>query len=78
MEDPWIGKVMFVGIVMFVVWLIQTLFTAKTEVARRIKIVLACLVALAFVAGVFAAVGPVGLAVTLVAIGVVIWIVRGA
>jgi len=78
MEDPWIGKVMFAGIVMFAVWLVHTLFMSKTEVARRIRIVLACLVALAFVAGVFAAVGPVGLAVTLVAIGVVIWIARGA
>ena len=78
MKDAWIGKVMFIGLVGLAIWLIQILFVSKTEVARRIRIVLACLVALVVVAGVFAAVGPVGLAITIVAIGVVIWIARGA
>lgn len=78
MEDPWIGKVMFAGIVVVVIWAINALFTSKSEVARRTKIVLLGLLALGVVLGVFAAVGPIGLAVTVVAIGVVVWIARGA
>ena len=78
MEDPWIGKMMFIGIVVAVVWVIGKLLSSKSEVARRIKVTLLCLLALAVTAGVFAAIGPIGLIVTLVALGVIIWIARGA
>ena len=78
MEDPWIGKMMFVGIIVAVVWVFNTLLTSKSGVARRTKIALGGLLGLGVAAAVFAAVGPIGLIVTLVALGVIIWIARGA
>ena len=55
----------------------EKLLRSKTESARRARIVLGSLLATGLGALWFIVVGPVGLAVTLVGIGAVVWIVRG-
>ncbi|MDP2371975.1 hypothetical protein [Rhodoferax sp.] len=77
MEDAWIGKVMFVGIVMLLLWGITALLTAKGEGARRIRLTLGGLLALGAVAVVFALGGPAAVIITLAILGAGAWIVKG-
>lgn len=77
MEDAWIGKVMFVGLVGLVLWGITALLTAKGEGARRIRLVFGGALALGAAAVVFALGGPVAVLITLAVIGTGVWIAKG-
>lgn len=77
MEDAWVGKVMFVGLVGLALWGITTLLTAKGEGARRIRLVFSGLLALGATAVVFALGGPVAVLITLAVIGTGVWIAQG-
>lgn len=76
-NELWIGKVLAVGIFGLVIWGITALLQAKGEVARRIRMVLAGLITLAFGAFLFAGGGPGLVALVAAVIGIVVWIFRG-
>lgn len=77
MEDAWIGKVMFVGLVGLALWGITALLTAKGEGARRIRLVFGGVLALGAAAVVFRLGGPVAAIITLAIIGAGVWVARG-
>lgn len=76
-NEAWIGKAIVAGGVLLLIFIVGALLGAKGEGARRIKIVLAVLLGLGALAFVIAVAGPGGLALALIAIGVITWIVRG-
>lgn len=78
MEDAWIGKVMAAGLIGLVLWGITALLQAKSESARRTRLVIggALLLTIAWV--VFMMVGPIGFITVLVIIGAIVWIAKGS
>ena len=76
-DEAWIGKVLFVGIVGLSIWAIKALLTAKSEGARRTRLVLGGAAALGIAAMLFTLGGPVIFAVELVTLGATIWIFKG-
>lgn len=76
-DQAWIGKVFFVGIVGLVIWGITALMQAKSEAARRVRIILGSLLALGIGAILFAVGGPGLLAGAIIAIAAITWIVKG-
>jgi len=76
-DEAWIGKVLFVGIVGLCIWAIKALLTAKSEGARRTRLVLGSAAALGIAAMLFALGGPVVFAVELVTLGAIVWIFKG-
>jgi hypothetical protein len=76
-DEAWIGKVLFVGIVGLSIWAIKALLTAKSEGARRTRLVLGGAAALGIAAMLFALGGPVVFAVELVILGAIIWVFKG-
>lgn len=76
-DQAWIGKVLFAGIVGLVIWGATALLQAKSEVARRVRVVIAGFMVLAFTSAIFAAYGPGGVITVGALIGIVIWIVKG-
>ena len=77
MEDAWIGKVLFAGIVGLVLWGVTALIQSKSETAKRARIVIGGALILAVAWAVFMAAGPVGFIITLAVIGAGAWIVNG-
>lgn len=78
MEDPWIGKVLFIGIAAAFIWGVTALLGAKGETARRARIVIGGAIALIAAWVWFLMTGPAGLLIGLGIIGAVTWVVRGA
>lgn len=76
-DEAWIGKVLFVGIVGLCIWAIKALLTAKSEGARRTRLVLGGAAALGIAAMLFTLGGPVIFAVELVTLGAIFWIFKG-
>ena len=76
-DELWIGKVLAVGLFGLIIWAVTALLQAKSEVARRIRIVLAGLVVLAFGAFLFITGGPGLVALVVAVIGIVVWIFKG-
>jgi len=76
--DNIFGKVVVAGIIILVISAISALLSAKSEVARRIRIVLGVAIVLGLLAIVTAIAGPGGLAIVAVVGGVITWIVKGA
>lgn len=77
-DEAWIGKVLAVGLIGLVLWGITALLQARSEAARRTRIVLGVAIAIAVAAVWFMMVGPIGFAVTLVVLGAVFWIFSGS
>ena len=77
MDDPAIGKIMAAGLIGLVLWGVFALLEAKSEVARRARLVIAWALVLAVGAFLLAALGPLGLGAVLVVLGVIVWVVRG-
>lgn len=71
------GKIFFVGIVILFIAMARDLIVSKSEVAKRIKIVIAALIGLSGASAVVMAVGPGGLAILLAILGVAYWIFKG-
>ena len=78
MEDAWIGKVMAAGLIGLVLWGITALLQARSEAARRARIVIGGAFALIIAWIVFMIVGPVGFIIALAIIGAGVWIVKGS
>jgi hypothetical protein len=76
-DEAWIGKVLFVGIVGLVIWAITALLQAKSEGARRARVVIGGAIGLAVAWVVFMLAGPIGFIITLALAGAVIWIAKG-
>lgn len=72
-----IGPALAAGALLLLILAGSALFNARSEGARRIKLVLGALLALGFLAFVFAAAGIGGLALAIALIAVTTWVVRG-
>ena len=77
-DEAWIGKVFFVGIVGLVIWGITALLQAKSEAARRARVVLGATVGLGVTWVIFAVSGPLGVLTAAAVIGATVWIVKGS
>ena len=77
-DEAWIGKVFFVGIVGLVIWGITALLQAKSEAARRARVVLGATVGLGVAWAIFAVSGPLGVLTVAAVIGATVWIVKGS
>lgn len=77
-DEAWIGKVFFVGIVGLVIWGITALLQAKSESARRARVVLGATVGLGVAWVIFAVSGPLGVLTVAAVIGATVWIVKGS
>lgn len=77
MDENIVGKVLFIGIVGLFIWAVQALLSAKSEGARRTRLVIGGAVALGFAAFVFAAAGPIGFLITAGVLGAIVWITKG-
>lgn len=76
-HELWIGKVMAAGLIMLVVWGIISLATAKSEVARRIRVVVGIVVGLAVLSLLFFAYGPIGVVIVGAICGAIYWVAQG-
>ena len=77
MEDYTVGKMMFVGLVALVIWGVTALLQARSESARRLRLVVVGALALAVAAGLFVATGPIGFVAVLAVCAAGIWIYAG-
>lgn len=78
MEDAWIGKVLFVGIIGLVLWGITALLQSRSEAAGRARIVVGGAITLTVAWVIFLMAGPVGFIITLAVLGAGVWIVKGS
>ncbi len=78
MEDAWIGKVLFAGIVVATLFGFSTLLRAKSESARRLRVILGGASALALAWVVFMMLGPIGFVIALAIGSAGVWIAKGS
>lgn len=78
MEDAWIGKVMAAGLIGLVLWGITALLQARSEAARRARMVIGGALVLTVAWVVFLMAGPIGFIIVLAVLGAIVWIVKGS
>lgn len=77
MEDAWIGKVLFVGLVGLVLWGVTALLQSKAESAHRARVVFGGVIILGVAWVIFMVAGPVGFITVLAVLGAGAWIFKG-
>lgn len=77
-DEAWIGKVMAAGAIGLALWGITALLQAKSEVARRVRIVLGVAVVLIALTAVGDEGGPVAVGLALAILGAGYWIFSGS
>ena len=78
MEDAWIGKVMAAGLIGLALWGVTALLQARSEAARRARLVVGGAIVLLAAWIVFLMAGPVGFIIALAVVGAIVWIAKGS
>lgn len=76
-SESWIGKVLVAGLIVLAIGGVDSLLSAKSEMARRARLVLGALLLLGVCAIALAVAGPGGLALLVGVVGTLAWIIKG-